>query len=141
MRFMKHLVSGLAFLFVVIGGVAGVGGVSPANAASQGCRGTTGFYLTSGYAYVPTTANYTGNRDCWLERSGLYNEAAWYLQYHLKNGEGYTLKVDGYFGPETEEIVRDVQRQYGLERDGVYGPATGRKMRWYGGYWRIGQWQ
>lgn len=141
MRLMKYLVSGLAFLFVVTGGVAGVGGFSPANAATQECRGTTGFYLTSGYAYVPTTANYTGNRDCWIDKAGAYNEAAWYLQYHLKNGESYALSVDGYYGNETVETVRKVQRRYGLFQDGVYGPATGHKMVWYGGYWRYGRWQ
>ena len=33
-------------------------------------------------------------------------------------------RVDGYFGPETEEALRDFQRNFGLPPDGTCGPAT-----------------
>ena len=33
-------------------------------------------------------------------------------------------RVDGYFGPETEEALRDFQRNLGLPPDGTCGPAT-----------------
>lgn len=37
---------------------------------------------------------------------------------------GYSLAVDGRYGPETERIVRYFQRLAGLEVDGKIGPAT-----------------
>jgi Putative peptidoglycan binding domain len=37
---------------------------------------------------------------------------------------GYTVDVDGYFGPGTEQAVRDFQRNAGLEVDGLVGPHT-----------------
>jgi murein L,D-transpeptidase YcbB/YkuD len=37
-------------------------------------------------------------------------------------GSGYTVDPDGYFGPDTEEAVRDFQRNAGLEDDGLVGP-------------------
>ena len=37
---------------------------------------------------------------------------------------GYTVDVDGYFGPGTEQAVRDFQRIEGLEVDGLVGPNT-----------------
>jgi peptidoglycan hydrolase-like protein with peptidoglycan-binding domain len=37
---------------------------------------------------------------------------------------GYTVDVDGYFGPGTEQAVRDFQRTAGLEIDGLVGPHT-----------------
>ncbi len=33
-------------------------------------------------------------------------------------------RVDGYFGPDTEEALRDFQRNLGLPPDGTCGPAT-----------------
>ena len=37
---------------------------------------------------------------------------------------GETLKTDGKFGTQTENAVKDFQRQYGLTVDGVCGPKT-----------------
>jgi peptidoglycan hydrolase-like protein with peptidoglycan-binding domain len=45
------------------------------------------------------------------------------IQYLLV-GFGYTVDADGYFGPGTEQAVRDFQRNAGLEVDGLVGPHT-----------------
>ena len=37
---------------------------------------------------------------------------------------GFVLDADGYFGPGTEQAVRDFQLMYGLEVDGLVGPNT-----------------
>ena len=37
---------------------------------------------------------------------------------------GYTVTVDGRFGPQTERAVRHWQKANGLDVDGIAGPAT-----------------
>jgi hypothetical protein len=41
---------------------------------------------------------------------------------------GFTVKVDGDFGPSTKQAVEDFQRKYKLEVDGVVGPATQKEL-------------
>ncbi|MBR4333570.1 MAG: peptidoglycan-binding protein, partial [Clostridia bacterium] len=40
----------------------------------------------------------------------------------------FTGKVDGYFGEDTENAVKQFQRYNGLNIDGVAGPATLRTL-------------
>jgi peptidoglycan hydrolase-like protein with peptidoglycan-binding domain len=42
----------------------------------------------------------------------------------VMNRIGFTIRIDGEFGPETENAVRGFQRSHGLEVDGVAGPLT-----------------
>ena len=49
-----------------------------------------------------------------------------YIIQHSLVSHGYAVDVDGYFGPGTEQAVRDFQRIAGLEVDGLVGPNTGR---------------
>lgn len=46
-----------------------------------------------------------------------------YLQWFLDN-KGYKLKIDGSFGPTTEEKVMDFQKDHGLVVDGIVGAKT-----------------
>lgn len=106
------------------------------------CSGVTNFQLTKGYADIPTSADKNYNRDCYLASSGRYSKSVKTLQYHLKHGEQHwNVDIDGYYGGITAQAVRAVQRKYGKSIDGEYGPATGRAMTWYGGYWRYGNWR
>lgn len=45
------------------------------------------------------------------------------MQLRLKKA-GYSLKVDGVFGPNTEKTLRKFQRNEKIEVDGLYGPQT-----------------
>lgn len=47
----------------------------------------------------------------------------------ILHGYGYTVAVDGVFGPQTERAVRSWQRSNGLEVDGVVGPVTLASLR------------
>lgn len=49
-------------------------------------------------------------------------------QKMLKELGFYKGTVDGYLGPQTDDAVRDFQKQYGLEVDGLPGPATNKKL-------------
>ncbi|OKH40546.1 hypothetical protein NIES2119_02740 [[Phormidium ambiguum] IAM M-71] len=57
-------------------------------------------------------------------RLGSKGKDVTYLQQIL-NKKGYSLKVDGDFGPRTEDAVRRFQKSHGLKKvDGIVGPAT-----------------
>ena len=42
---------------------------------------------------------------------------------------GYKLSIDGKFGPQTAQAVKDFQMKHGLTQDGVVGPATWSKLQ------------
>lgn len=46
-----------------------------------------------------------------------------YVQQRLDK-HGWTLKVDGYYGPKTRDAVKTFQRHHKLTVDGVVGPKT-----------------
>lgn len=47
----------------------------------------------------------------------------------ILKGYGYTVVVDGQFGPQTEKAVRSWQRSNGLRVDGIVGPVTLASLR------------
>lgn len=56
-------------------------------------------------------------------KRGDNNDAVVKLQKIL-SAIGYTLDLDGIFGPMTEECVKTYQATHGLEADGIVGPLT-----------------
>jgi len=56
-------------------------------------------------------------------RSGSQGEDVRSLQY-LLSAHGYTLVIDGKFGPETESTVKTFQSDTGIEIDGIVGSQT-----------------
>lgn len=58
-----------------------------------------------------------------VRRSSAYAKNAEVVQYLLRS-RGYSLSVDGYFGPATESTVKAFQRGQGLVQDGVVGENT-----------------
>jgi hypothetical protein len=49
------------------------------------------------------------------------------VQYTLRSF-GYTIAVDGIFGPQTLKVVKHFQKVNGLEVDGIVGPKTLKAM-------------
>ncbi|MFF4821164.1 peptidoglycan-binding protein [Kitasatospora sp. NPDC001309] len=47
----------------------------------------------------------------------------------LLNTIGNNLVVDGYYGPKTQDAVRDVQSKQSLSQDGFVGPETWPALR------------
>lgn len=46
----------------------------------------------------------------------------------ILNEAGYTLVIDGVFGPKTDEAVKDYQEKNDLVEDGIVGPKTWTKL-------------
>lgn len=57
-------------------------------------------------------------------KNGSSGNAVKAAQYLLKNKYGYSIDVDGSFGPATQSAVKDFQTRKGLSSDGIVGPAT-----------------
>ncbi len=58
-----------------------------------------------------------------LIKPGTQGEQVTALQQKLA-GLGFTLKVDGHFGPGTRAAVEDLQSVFGYDVDGVVGDGT-----------------
>ena len=59
--------------------------------------------------------------------NGIYGDTVRALQALLK-GYGYSLTVDGIFGPKTKNAVECFQEDNGLDADGIVGPLTWAKL-------------
>ncbi|MFB2838069.1 peptidoglycan-binding domain-containing protein [Floridanema evergladense] len=56
-------------------------------------------------------------------RRGSKGQTVKYLQELLKSA-GYSVAIDGIFGPATEAAVKKFQKDRGLVVDGIVGPKT-----------------
>lgn len=57
-------------------------------------------------------------------RVGSRGDGVKWLQWYLVNKFGYTMAIDGSFGPTTTRIVKDFQAKHQLTADGIVGPTT-----------------
>ena len=63
-----------------------------------------------------------------LRRGNTGNAVRW-VQWHLAQTVTPTIKADGIFGTGTQRAVKKFQAKYGLDVDGIVGPATRKKMQ------------
>lgn len=61
-------------------------------------------------------------------KRGARGEAVKYLQWFLVN-KGFKIKIDGSFGPATEEAVLRYQEDTGLKVDGIVGAKTWEQLK------------
>lgn len=73
-------------------------------------------------AYVRVTERPDG--EYFTLEKGMMGEPVKKLQRALKNAGYYDGTVDGYYGEDTVEAVKEYQSDKGLKRDGKAGPAT-----------------
>ena len=52
-----------------------------------------------------------------------YSDETLQLQSNL-NELGYSITIDGLFGPETQQVVMSFQQSVRIEADGIAGPIT-----------------
>lgn len=57
-------------------------------------------------------------------RVGSTGDAVKWLQWHLQASVAQEMAIDGSFGAKTKTAVLNFQRKYGLDTDGIVGPAT-----------------
>lgn len=88
-------------------------------------------YPSSGkYTYLPDNLNGAPlYANCTLGL-GNTNPGVGVLQRALDTCYGYNLAQDSVYGAATQSAVRSVQSRLGVTQDGVYGPATGKRMSW-----------
>ena len=81
------------------------------------------FALTSGPFWVQVKAR-RGNVIVWKTlKQGDASADVYAVQYLLKD-HGYSLLVDGIFGPDTRTNVRSFQNKKDIDEDGSVGPET-----------------
>ncbi|NES31781.1 peptidoglycan-binding protein [Micromonospora terminaliae] len=133
MRALKSLV-----VAALVGGGIAVAGATPAQAAYSTCTSWSTYdttYSTSYVQHIPSVGYHTGRLTCQL-KSGNNNDAVTVLQRALRYCHGYSIGIDGEFGPQTKAAVLGVQRRAnsaygaGIAEDGEYGPQTADWIHW-----------
>jgi N-acetylmuramoyl-L-alanine amidase len=62
-------------------------------------------------------------------KQGSSGDYVWDLQYRLKTIGLFNQEMTGYFGTQTRQAVVKYQQKYGLQADGIVGPATWKSLR------------
>lgn len=117
----SYLLAAVLLLSVLVAGPSiGPYGIDAVSAATEG-------EAASGQAVAGKTATSTATGSGRLLVEGSFGSGVVYLQTMLNNN-GYTLKVDGFFGKKTKAAVEDYQSKNGLVVDGIAGPKTFAKL-------------
>lgn len=67
---------------------------------------------------------YPFNKNKATLRVGSRGDLVGYLQGVITHKAGGNLNIDGYFGPHTEQRVKEVQNFFKVSTDGIVGPKT-----------------
>jgi len=132
---MKRRTKRMLCALAVLGAGVGLGVVpgSPASAATPVCtqawRLVSPTYSYLNYVPLGSGANFT----CNLKQGDTGNGVKG-LQRTLNSCYGFSLSVDGQFGPATYAALRKVQDKVGATVDGQFGPETRYLMAWLQGY-------
>ncbi len=117
------------------GGGLAINAARPAAAALPLCNGTAIAIAQNattdfGDVVVPIRKGASVASNC---QTGSGSAGPWVtaLQRHLRNCNGQNIDVDGIYGPDTKQAVKNVQSAGHITADGIYGPKTMTVMRWY----------
>ncbi|SDC23261.1 peptidoglycan-binding domain-containing protein [Actinokineospora iranica] len=125
---MNRLTGGLTLAFLTAITI----GAAPAAAQPAAADGDLGAAATPTctvkWDYQPALAN--RSKNCVLG-VGNYGPAVRALQESLRYCYGQKIAIDGDFGRGTRSALITVQRRVKVTADGVYGPNTNKKMKWY----------
>jgi peptidoglycan hydrolase-like protein with peptidoglycan-binding domain len=107
-------------------GLASTGAASGQNLPRFTPQKSVGQVLSDGAlrAADPTWHDPVPTRNLPTLSRGNQGEHVTLLQQRLKNSGITGLQIDGEFGPSTEDAVRQIQSKFGLQSDGIVGPAT-----------------
>ncbi|MFF8742997.1 peptidoglycan-binding protein [Streptomyces californicus] len=122
------LCSALALGTVLAGpGTAAASTVAERDASAVSAQATCSVRWKNGVDYAGLTADYSWAWNVVI-RQGESGDRVREIQclaiYH-----GYSLTVDGQFGPATKNAVTAFQRARGIGADGIVGPSTWRQLR------------
>jgi peptidoglycan hydrolase-like protein with peptidoglycan-binding domain len=104
-----------------------------AHASTPACTDWAGYVWGSnsnGNIIVRTPSSEDYSPNCVMSTSNIYNQGAYALQIALVECYGKKIDEDGYFGASTKSALKAVQKSVGVTVDGVYGPQTGKAIKW-----------
>ncbi|MEU4097923.1 peptidoglycan-binding domain-containing protein [Streptomyces sp. NPDC026673] len=115
----------------LLGALMGVASAAvPAHAADGVCTGAASVQNGSTGRHFVYPINVANNTIyCYLQ-SGHTGPGVRALQKNMNSCYGKKLELDGIFGSDTRNALRDVQSRIGAAVDGVYGRETLTKMKW-----------
>ncbi|MFS0696733.1 peptidoglycan-binding domain-containing protein [Streptomyces nitrosporeus] len=97
------------------------------NSTTVSAQAACSVYWKVGVDYAGLTAGYSWAWNV-IIRQGNTGDRVREIQC-LANYHGYSLSVDGQFGPSTYNAVIAFQRARGIGADGIVGPSTWRQLR------------